>query len=86
LQHFGIFEGDGDEHAGRTGRLAFAMASGGPAEFAAASGTGNDAAGVGWLYQKHLDRENPIISQQAKRLFGEIGIFKGHDGIPRGIR
>jgi hypothetical protein len=34
----------------------------------------------------HLDLENPVVTDQAKRFFGEIGIFlKGHGDILRMI-
>jgi hypothetical protein len=42
------------------------MAFGSPAEFAAATGTGDDVPGVRLLHQIHLDREDPIVTDQAE--------------------
>jgi len=64
----------------------FPVAFGRLAKFAAATGTGNDIAGVGLLHQIHLDCEDPIIADQAKCFYGEIWIFfKGHGDILRMI-
>jgi hypothetical protein len=61
------------------------MALGSPAEFAAATGIGNNISGVGLLHQKHLDREDPIVTDQAECIFGEFRIFLKGLGILRMI-
>jgi hypothetical protein len=39
------------------------MVFGSPAEFATAPGIRNNVPGIGLLHQKHLDRENPVVTE-----------------------
>lgn len=72
----------GDPLVDDASAASFAVAFGCPAEFATATGTGNDVAGVGLPHQLHLDREDPIVTDHAECFLGEIGIFlKGHGDI-----
>ena len=58
------------------------MAFGGPAELAAASGTGDDFARVRLVEEIHLQVENPLVANQADCPVGEFGVFlKEHGGI-----
>ncbi len=76
----------GDSVANHMRTAPFSPALGGPAGVAAATGTGNNVAGVGLLRPIHPDCEDPIVTDQAECFFVEIGIFlKGHIEILRMI-
>lgn len=67
-------------------RFPWLLALGSPAEFAAAARAGNDISGVRLLHQIHLDRKDPIVTDQPEGFLSEIGIFlKSHGHILRGI-
>lgn len=62
------------------------MALGGPAELAAAAGTGDEVARGRLVEEIHLDAENPVVADQAECFFGEFGVvLKDLGGILLGI-